>query len=194
MRYREASVKGGTSVHRYLIESDNFLTDAEVEGKLVVMAVYDEAQKADDMEDLFDLDVSVEIGDDMDESEFAARVLDENHVRLIDFTVRFSEPNDGIILNIYEVDMRHTIGDKPLHVRYSADCGQSMDVDCIDVISADNPPHASRDAAWRDCLYQLRRYCKVDGCNMICGLFQMQRISGSDYEEMYSERAELVVA
>lgn len=194
MRYRSATVRIGTRAHHYLVESDNFITDSEVEEKMLVTAIYDEMAVTDDMDALMEEEGDVTFSDDMTEGEFAEQLLDYDHVRLIDFSVMFTKPLDSVLINVYEVDLRHDIAEEPMRVRFSASCGQDMEVDYIATIDATHPLHEVRDEAWRDCVYQLRRYCKVTGVALICGLFQMMRISEDDYCDMYAERAELVVA
>ena len=193
MLYKQYSIEVGNKKFNYITERDELISDDEIKELCEKLALCDSltefSDDIDSLEDIMEIDIDSE-DTDMGEDEFAYRVL-SGKCQLVDSWRSFGD-RFNVFANVYR-EYKEDVSEEPICYCFEAECGQEPDVDTIGVVDKDNPREEVFESAWRDCLYQLKRYFKVSGWLLKSGIFRITKISVDEYEYTRKER-ELVLA
>lgn len=190
MLYTKHRVRANDTVTEFIVERDPLLTVEEVKDRCERWGLCEELKNlilpngTVDMEELMGVDTK-QTYENISEDEFAYTVLD-GKCQLVD-TVRSMCHPQVAFMNVYQLYPRVML-DEPCCYLFEADCGQETEVDFIGVVDKDHPQNEVFDTAWDDIIYQLKRYCKLGGWNLMGGLFHVSQLTPEDYEEMRKER------
>lgn len=184
MLYKDYTIKLCGKKLSYLVERDELISENEVEELCEKLALCAALSSSDiDINDVLEIDIDSN-SNDISEDEFAYRVLSRNCL-LVDSWRSFGNLFE-VFANVYQVFDEEVEG--PICYSFEAECGQEPDVDTIGVVNEEHPREEVFETAWKDCLYQLRRYFKVSGWLLKSGIFRITRITVEDYEYMRKER------
>ncbi len=189
MVYETCDVFVGDYSYTYICERDELISSDEVKTLCSNIAALDTVQMMDCLEDVVELEVKSE-SKELPEDEFAYMVLGRN-CQLVDSIRSFGNRFD-VFTNIYRV-FSHDVSEEPVCYGFDADCGQEPEVDTIGVVDSEHPREEVFEEAWKDLLYQLRRYFKVSGLALKSGVFHVSKMSAQEYEDSRKER-EMVLA
>lgn len=189
MVYGTCDVSIGERTFTYICEHDELISSDEMESLCMNLALLDAVHEAECLEDALEFEVESK-SEEMEEDEFAYRVLGRN-CQLVDSIRSFGNRLE-VYTNIYQIFSRD-VSKEPVCYGFDADCGQEPEVDTIGVVDFEHPQEEVFEEAWRDLLYQLRRYFKVSGLALKSGVFHLSKMSAQEYEDTRKER-ELVLA
>lgn len=189
MKYVKMTAKTeGSFKATYVVSADSLLSKSDVFAYCQQLTLRDmmnaETLDEDDME--YDLE-----DEPLDEDEFLSYMADYQHVRETLRVCVLGNPNDNI-LSVYKV-YHNDMSEIPQFYTFSAQCSQDQEIDSLGYVDGDHPREEVFEKARQDCLYQLKRYCKVDGLTIYSGLFVMAEVDQEDYEQEVDDR-DLVLA
>lgn len=167
----------------YIVSADSLLSQSDIYAYCQQLVLRDMIS----MSEIEDEDMEFDLDDEpLDSDEFLSYMADYQHVRETLRVCVLGNPNDTMltVFKQYGSDM----SDVPQFYTFSAQCSQDQDVDSLGYVDSQHPREEVFEKARKDCLYQLKRYCKIDGLAIYSGLFVITEVTQEDYESAVDDR------
>ena len=194
MLYKQFNISSDGHRLTYITERDPLISETEAQELCERLALCEYldmcGDDVDEIEDLLGIEMK-STSSDISEDEFSYRLLGGNY-QLVDSWRSFGNRINDIFINVY-LEYDSNVIDEPVCYCFEAQCGQTQDVDTIGIVDKGHPREQVFEDAWRDLLYQMRRYFKVTGWLLKSGIFRIYKMTSEDYEAMREEREMILV-